>query len=165
MSVRERADPFSGVRGERPGYDPRALLRFLVLALPLVVLALALGHFAVEAAELVRPRGLPAPYLLGQWILEATGLTALFVLVRERGLGRWLAGLAGSWTAWIFRGPVLALTVAPASRLAASAWWHLVLVWLGVYTVCGLLMAAVARGLEERPGVGVERSPRKSGVR
>jgi hypothetical protein len=123
------------------------LPRFLVLALPLVLLALGAFHFAAEALDLAVPE-LPAPYLLGLWVLEAIGLVALFLLVRERGLGRWAAGLAASSTAWIFRGPVLALTAAGASRLPAGSWSTLVLAWLGLYSVCGLLMAAVAGHLE-----------------
>jgi hypothetical protein len=126
------------------------LLRFLVLSFPLLLLALGAFHFATEALELSVPE-LPAPYLLGLWVLEALGLVALFLLVRERGLDRWLAGLAASWTAWIFRGPVLVLTAAGSSRLPAGSWWTLVLAWLGLYTVCGLLMAAVAGGLEREP--------------
>ncbi|HUP42728.1 MAG TPA: hypothetical protein VM599_05910 [Thermoanaerobaculia bacterium] len=121
--------------------------RFLVLALPLVLLALGAFHFAAEALDLAVPE-LPAPYLLGLWVLEAIGLVALFLLVRERGLGRWAAGLAASSTAWIFRGPVLALSAAGASRLPAGSWSTLVLAWLGLYSVCGLLMAAVAGHLE-----------------
>ncbi len=115
-----------------------------MLALPLVILAQALFHFGVEALDLARPQALPAPYLLGLWVLEGLGLVALFALVRERHLNRWAAGLAAAWTAWVFRGPVLALTVAGASTLSAHAWWTLVIGWFGLYTVCGLLMAAVA---------------------
>jgi len=102
----------------------------------------------ISAADLAMPGALPAPQLLGRWLVEATGLVALYLLVRERGLGRWLAGLASGWTAWIFRGPVLVLTVANASRLSASAWWDLSAAWFGLYTVCGLVMASVARSLE-----------------
>jgi hypothetical protein len=123
------------------------LFRFLVLALPLLLLALALFHFGSEALDLPLPQ-LPAPYLLGLWLLEATGLVGIFLLVRERRMNRWLAGLAGSWSAWIFRGPVLALTAAGTSTVAAGSWRTLVLAWLGLYTVCGLLMAAVAGSLE-----------------
>ncbi len=115
-----------------------------MLALPLVILARALFYFGVEALDLPRPEGLPAPYLLGLWVLEALGLVALYALVRERRLNRWVAGLAAAWTAWVFRGPVLVLTAAGASTLSSHAWWTLALGWLGLYTVCGLLMAAVA---------------------
>lgn len=128
-------------------YHRRTLFRFLVLALPLLLLALALFHFGSEALDLPLPE-LSAPYLLGLWLLEATGLVGIFLLVRERRMNRWLAGLAGSWSAWIFRGPVLALTAAGASTVAAGSWRTLVLAWLGLYTVCGLLMAAVAGSLE-----------------
>jgi len=123
------------------------LFRFLVLALPLLLLALALFHFGSEALDLPLPQ-LSAPYLLGLWLLEAIGLVGVFVLVRERQLNRWLAGLAGAWSAWIFRGPVLALTAAGSSSLSAGSWWRLVLAWLVLYTVCGLLMATVAGSLE-----------------
>jgi hypothetical protein len=136
----------------RPRYHLSTLPRFLVLALPLVLLALGAFHFAAEALDLAVPE-LPAPYLLGLWVLEAIGLVALFLLVRERGLGRWAAGLAASSTAWIFRGPVLALTAAGASRLPAGSWSTLVLGWLGLYSVCGLLMAAVAGHLERAEAV------------
>ena len=123
------------------------MLRFLVLSLPLLLLALGVFHFAAEALGLPVPE-LPAPYLLGLWVLEALGLAALFLLVRERNLGRWLAGLAAGWTAWLFRGPVLALAAAGVSPMPLGSWWTLVLAWLVLYTVCGLLMAAVAGGLE-----------------
>lgn len=131
-----------------------ALFRFLILALPLVMLTLGVFHFGAEALDLVMPRSLPAPQLLGLWLLEATGLVALYLLVRERGLGRWLAGLAAAWSAWIFRGPVLVLTVAAATRLSGTAWWRLSAAWLGLYTVCGLVMASVARSLETPPEDG-----------
>ncbi|MGD2116215.1 MAG: hypothetical protein PVG07_14265 [Acidobacteriota bacterium] len=146
------------------------MFRFLILALPLVLLALGLFHFAGEALDLALPGELPAPYLLGRWLLEATGLTALYVLVHERGLGRWSAGLAACWTAWIFRGPVLVLTMGDGSRLDSAAWWRLMVGWFVLYTVCGLMMGAVARSLERRreelPETGADRSgergPRES---
>lgn len=129
-------------------YDLPALFRFLILAFPLVLLTIAVGHFAGEAAGLAFPVDLPAPYLLGRWLLEATGLVALYVLVHERGLGRWLSGLAACWTAWLFRGPVLMLTVGGSSRLSSAGWWRLLAAWLALYTVCALAMALVARSLE-----------------
>lgn len=130
-------------------YHPAILVRFLVLSLPLLLLALAVSHFAAEALELAVP-ALPAQYLLGLWVIEALGLVALFLLVRVRSLNRWVAGLAASWAAWIFRGPVLALTAGGVARLQAGSWSGLILSWLVLYTVCGLLMAAVAGGLEGR---------------
>lgn len=130
-------------------YHRKVLVRFLVLALPLVLLALALFHFGSEALNLPVP-DLAAPYLLGLWLLEATGLVALYLLVRERGLNRWLAGLAGCWAAWIFRGPVLALTAAGAWRPPGASWGVVLAAWLALYTVCGLLMSSVAGSLEGR---------------
>lgn len=129
-------------------YDLSALFRFLILALPLVLLAIALAHFAGEALDLAQPGQLAAPYLLGRWLLEATGLVALYILIHERGLGRWMAGLASAWTAWLFRGPVLMLTVGGSSRLSSAAWWRLLVAWLVLYTLCALAMAMVARSLE-----------------
>lgn len=145
------------------------MFRFLILALPLVILALALFHFAGEALDLDQPARLGAPFLLGRWVLEALGLTALYILVYERGLGRWAAGLAACWTAWLFRGPVLVLVVAADVRLGTSDWWRLLVAWLFLYTVCGLVMGAVARSLERqaerleaggrRPGAGFAAGP------
>lgn len=136
------------------------MFRFLILALPLVTLALALFHFAGEALDLDQPAKLAAPFLLGRWVLEALGLTALYVLIYERGLGRWAAGLAACWTAWLFRGPVTVLVVAADVRLGTADWWRLLVAWLILYTVCGLVMGAVARSLEretERPEARAER--------
>ncbi len=121
------------------------LLRFLLLAPPLVLLALGSFHYGGELLGLPVP-ALPGPFLLGLWVLEAIGLVALYLLVRERLLGRWIAGVAAAWTAWIFRGPVLALSTAGAPASAPS-WAPMVLAWLGLYTVCGLLMASVAGSL------------------
>lgn len=151
------------------------MFRFLILALPLVILALALFHFAGEALDLDQPAKLAAPFLLGRWVLEALGLTALYVLVYERGLGRWASGLAACWTAWLFRGPVSVLVVAGGVRLGTSDWWRLLVAWLILYTVCGLVMGAVARSLEPeagrlkdrtaRPAAGVHRTGASSGAR
>lgn len=121
------------------------MLRFLLLAPPLVLLALGAFHYGGEIVGLPVP-ALPGPFLLGLWVLEAIGLVALFLLVRERLLGRWITGVAAAWTAWIFRGPVLALSTAGAPASAPS-WGPMVLAWLGLYTVCGLLMASVAGSL------------------
>jgi len=128
-------------------YHRAILFRFLVLALPLLLLVLGLFHFGSEAAGLPLPR-ISAPYLLGLWVLESLGLVAIYLLVRDRRLNRWLTGLAVAWAAWIFRGPVLALTIAGASSVSGGDWWKLALAWLGLYVVCGLLMAAVAGSLE-----------------
>jgi hypothetical protein len=133
---------------------PTTLLRFLLLAPPLVLLALGAFHYGGELLGLSMPR-LPALYLLGLWVLEALGLVALFLLVRERLLDRWIAGVASSWAAWIFRGPVLALSSAGGpdgyGAPGGGSWGPTVLAWLGLYTVCGLLMASVAGSLGTTP--------------
>lgn len=133
---------------------PLALLRFLLLAPPLVLLALGAFHYGGEILGLPVPR-LPGPFLLGLWVLEAIGLVALFLLVRERLLDRWVAGIASSWAAWIFRGPVLALSSAgvPIGQGApgGGSWGPMILAWLGLYTLCGLLMASVAGSLTATP--------------
>lgn len=126
------------------GYHHPVLPRFLALGLPLVLLVLAGSHFAVEAFGLDTPDRLPATHLLVLWGLETVGLVALFVLVRERTWSRWLAGLAAAWGAWIFRGPVLYLTVAGTAGAGRVGWGVLLFAWLVAYTVCGLAMGAVA---------------------
>ena len=134
-------------------YDRRALRRFLFFSLPLLVLAMGLFRFAQELTGLVpdpaalAPAGapaLPAWVTLGTWILEAVGLAALFLLVQARGGGRWTAGLLTGWIAWVFRGPLLVVAVAGLGGLPPGPWWSLAFSWWILYTLCGLLLGAVA---------------------
>lgn len=129
-----------------------ALRRFLIFALPLLVLAMALFHFGLEALGMApdpealstaRPSGLPAWVMLATWILEAVGLSALFLLIHGRS-GRWLAGLLTGWIAWVFRGPLLVVTVAGLAGLPPGPWWSMAFSWWVLYTLCGLLLGAVA---------------------
>lgn len=120
------------------------MARFLFFALPVLLALVAGTHFGVVALGWAPPSGLPARTLFGGWLLEASGLTALFLLIQARGLPKWAAGLGAAWTAWIFRGPVLLVTVASASRVPPTTWWKLVLVWFALYTLCGLALAALA---------------------
>lgn len=120
------------------------MFRFLFLALPLVLALVAGGHFLAGLLGWAPPRGLPARTLFGGWLLEAVGLTAMFLLIQARGLNRFVAGIGAAWTAWLFRGPVLVVTVAGASRVPVESWWRLVLVWFVVYTVCGIALGALA---------------------
>jgi hypothetical protein len=129
-------------------YDRRPLRRFLLLALPLLILTMALFQFAMEMlglqvdpAELGGGIALPGYVSLATWTLEALGLSALFLLVHGRGWG-WTSGLLTGWIAWVFRGPLL-------------PWWLLVLSWWVLYSLCGLLLSGVAAGL----GLGVEPLP------
>jgi hypothetical protein len=128
------------------------LKRFLFFALPLLVLAMALFQFGLEALDMapdpealsgVRPPALPGAVMLATWALESVGLATLFLLIHGRS-GRWLAGLLTGWIAWVFRGPLLVVTVAALAGLPPGPWWSLALTWWVLYTFCGLLLGAVA---------------------
>jgi len=121
------------------------VIRFLALSLPSLCLAFAVFHFGWQAFGLTNPLELPPRYQLGLWLLEALGLTLLFLLLRGVGRGRVLAGIAAAWVGWIFRGPALVLTVVAVTGLPRESWWTLAIGWLGLYTVCGLILAAIAR--------------------
>jgi hypothetical protein len=129
-----------------------ALRRFLLFALPLLVLTMALFHFAEEVLGMapdsarLSPLGtvrLPGWVTLATWGLESVGLAALFLMIQGRG-GRWLAGLLAGWIAWVFRGPLLVVTVASLAGLPPDPWWTLVLSWWVLYTLCGLVLGGVA---------------------
>jgi len=140
-------------------YDRSPLRRFLLFALPLLILAMALFRFALEALGrapdpvALAPAGgreLPAWVALATWALEALALSALYLLVYARGGGRWSSGLLAGWIAWVFRGPLLVITVVGLAGLPAAAWWNLTVGWLVLYSFCGLLLggAAAASSLE-----------------
>lgn len=133
------------------------LPRFLLLAFPLLLLAMAAFAFVVdvlgltpEAAQLassglLRRPALPGAWVLGAWALESLGLIALFLLAEGRTGALWLDGLAAAWVAWLFRGPVMVLAVVRAARVPKEPWWSLSLSALVLYSLCGLLLAGVAR--------------------
>jgi hypothetical protein len=101
---------------------------------------------APDPASLSRsgvPR-LPAWVTLGTWILESIGFSALFLLIHRGGSGRWLSGLLTGWIAWVFRGPLLVVTVAGLGGLPPGPWWSLAFSWWILYTLCGLLLGGVA---------------------
>ena len=136
-------------------YD-RGLGRFLLFALPLVLLVLALGQFVIEEAgwtpdpaPLARfglaPERVPAPILLAGWLLEASALSALFLLVQGRGGAWWLDGLLAGAPAWLLRGPLLVLTVAAATRLPREPWWTMARHALVLYVVAGLVLGFLAK--------------------
>ncbi len=130
--------------------------RFLLFALPLLVLLMALFDFALVAFGLVpegdllnrlaAAGGLPGWAVLGTWVLQAVALTALFLLVQERNGGSWLAGLLTGWIAWVFRGPLLVVTVVGLAGLPPRPWWSMTVAWLFLYSLCGLLLGGLARG-------------------
>ncbi len=102
-----------------------------------------------ELARFGVSRSAPPPLRLevGDWLMQSLGLTALFLLVQGRSGAWWLDGLVAGWIAWVFRGPVLVLTLAAWTRLPRDPWWQLSLRWLALYTLCGLLLALTARRL------------------
>jgi hypothetical protein len=133
-------------------YDRRVLRRFLLFALPLVVLTMALFRFAEEALGMAPDPArlsfsaavqLPGWVVLATWFLEAVALTALFLMIQGRG-GRWITGLLTGWIAWVFRGPLLVVTVAGLAGLPPGPWWTLALSWWVLYTLCGLVLGGVA---------------------
>jgi hypothetical protein len=128
------------------------VLRFVLVALPLVLLLLAA---AAVAQELTVPPGAPSagaalaglagPWQLGEWLLEATALAGLFLLVQGRGGSWWLDGLLTGGAAWVFRGPLLLLTMGRLSPLALRSWAPQVWWWLGSYLLVGLALGWLAR--------------------
>jgi hypothetical protein len=135
---------------------PRTLRKFLLIALPLLLLAIALFNLGVEMFGLVPDLGpmvgwhggrggLPGPYVVGTWALEALSLTALFLLVEGRGGWLLVNGLASGWIAWVFRGPLLVLTVAGAGGLRPQDWWSLAWRWLILYSIAGVVLALAAQ--------------------
>ncbi len=139
------------------GYDPRTVARFLVFALPLLLLVMAAFGFVTDEFGLepetaaLGPLGLeraappPAALTLATWAMEAVALVALFLLVQGRAGAWWLDGLTTGALAWVFRGPLLVATIATLSRIPRQPfveWARLALVLdLG----CGLLLAGLAR--------------------
>lgn len=87
---------------------------------------------------------------LATWGLEALSLSALFLLIYSRNGLRWLSGLLTGWIAWVFRGPLLVVTVVGLAGLPSGPWWGLAFGWWILYTLCGLLLggAAAAAGLQ-----------------
>jgi hypothetical protein len=133
-------------------YDRRPLRRFLVLALPALVLAMALFRSAVEALGRAPALLSAAPELrqhpvlvILTWLLEAVALAALYLLVQASGGSRLLNGVLTGWIAWVFRGPLLVFAVVAYARLPREPWWGLAFHWLALYSLCGLAVALLAR--------------------
>ncbi len=138
------------------------MTRFVFLAIVLLLLIEGLfafagdyvrlddGREALAAYGVARLGRAPAILTLGVWLLEALGLTALFLLLQGRTGAWWLDGLLTGWIAWIFRGPLLVLTVEGITRLPRDPWWGLAMRAFVVYSCGGLLLAELARRLELR---------------
>lgn len=102
---------------------------------------------------------LPGWIRLATWALESLALSTLFVLVHGRGWGG-VSGLLTGWIAWVFRGPLLVVTVAGYAGLPPGPWWSLALRWWVLYSLCGLLLGVIASlthlGREAEPPVSIE---------
>lgn len=133
--------------------------KFLIFSIPLLILAMALFHFALEALGRVPDpaalspaagRALPGWVALATWGLEALSLSALFLLIYNRSGLRMLSGLLTGWIAWVFRGPLLVVTVVGLAGLPPAPWWGMAFGWWVLYTLCGLLLggAAAAAGMQ-----------------
>ena len=135
------------------------MARYLALALPLVLLLLGLATFAADhllgppdttglaRLGLKRLDSLPGVAILGGWLIEALGLTALYLLIQGRSGRWWMDGLVAGWLAWVFRGPLLLAALAAWTRLPREPWWTLTARWWVVYPLGGLLLAGLARAL------------------
>ena len=133
------------------------MIRFVTYAFPLILLLLALFGFVVEVLDLEPRSGavirlalfeqprVPGAVVLGAWIMETCGLLALFLLAQGRCGAWWLDGLVAGWLAWVFRGPLLVLTVVVAARQPQDPWWDIAFGWWILYSICGLALAILAR--------------------
>lgn len=133
------------------------MFRYLIYALPTLVVCLALFGIAVDVVGLDVPHGavvqlgwgedhIPWRIVLGTWLLEAIGLAALYLLIQGRSFAWWLDGLLAGWIAWIFRAPLLTVTVVLLGH-AQGSWWSLTVAWWILYSACGLILAILARRL------------------
>ena len=134
--------------------------RFVFLSLPLLILAMGLFHFVLEAtgkapdSSALSPLGgqeLPQWVALATWTLEALGLSALFLLIHTRSGLRWVSGLLIGWIAWVFRGPLLVVSVVGIAGLPPAPWWSMAFSWWILYTICGLLLAGAAAAASYQP--------------
>ncbi len=126
--------------------------------MPTLILAMALFRAGVDAlghtpALSPAPVSLPIWVVVGTWLLESLALSALFLLVQASGGGRLLNGLLTGWIAWVFRGPLLVVTVVTLAGQPAGPWWSMVFSWWVLYSVCGLLLGVVAAASGLRPGL------------
>jgi hypothetical protein len=138
--------------------------RFLVFALPLLLVAMALFGFVTDQFGLeprtaaLGPLGLeraappPAALTLATWGIEALALAALFLLLQGRGGAWWIDGLLTGALAWVFRGPLLVATIALLSRLPRQPFVEFARLALVLDLACGLLLAGLARAMRLERG-------------
>ncbi len=140
------------------------MLRFVLLAVPLAVLVLALAAVGadlaglgpdptpLEARGVARPEALPRTHAAAALLFEGVALVALFLLLEGRSGSWWLDGVACGLAAWLFRGPLLVLTVAALTRLPTEPFWQVARLALVAEPAAGLAIAALARaGRQRRP--------------
>ena len=141
-------------------YDLRALRRFLIFALPLLILTMGLFHFLLEMlrqapdpAVLSRSgvASLPGWVVLATWILEAVGLAALYLLILGRGGSRWAAGLLAGVDRLGLPRPAAGGDRGRARRPPPRPWWALAFSWWILYTLCGLVLGAAASASRLQP--------------
>ncbi len=133
------------------------MLRFVLLAVPLAVLVLALSTFAADLAGLgpdlsplaaqglARAGGLPRGVGAAAFAFEAMALTALYLMIEGRFGRWWLDGLASGLVAWLFRGPILVLAVAALVAVPTAPLWEAARVALFADPAATIALAALAR--------------------
>jgi len=132
------------------------VLRFLVLALPLALLVLALAPVVADLAGAgiddgpLAARGIARPIPLDLTTralalgFEAFALVALYLLIEGRTASRVVDGAVAGFAAWIFRGPLLVLTVATLTRLPLATFWQAARVSLVALPLAGVAVGLVA---------------------
>ncbi len=140
-------------------YHLTALGRFLAISLPLLIVLMGLFSLAIETTSLApsmaalesrglaRPEALPFGISAAGWLIEALALTALFLLIQGRTGAWWMDGVVAGLIGWVFRGPILVLSIVSLSRLASEPWWPMALRWLVLYTLCGVALATTAQAV------------------
>lgn len=131
-------------------------LRFVVLAWPAAVLALALVGWAaglvgaapdlgpLAARGVARAEGLPAGAATAAALFEGLALVAFYLLVEGRTGSRVADGAVAGLAAWLFRGPLLVVAVATLTRLPTAPFWGAARLWLVALPAAGLLVGLVA---------------------
>jgi hypothetical protein len=134
------------------------VLRFVLLALPLITLELGIGAFVQDLFGWgLRTGSVTGGDRLWELGLEAVALTGLFLLIQGRGGSWWRDGLLAAGVAWVFRGALTVTTVARMTPLPRADWVGQAYVWLALYALAGLALGLLAR----RCSVGPE-SPESS---
>lgn len=134
------------------------MLRFIIHSVPILVVLMALFGLTADVLDLA-PRSsmttldfdrVPPRILLGTWLLEAFALSVLYLLIEGKTAARWLDGLVAGSLAWVFRGPLLVVTIVVSAGRLQDPWWRLAFGWWVLYSVCGLALGLVAGRLDSR---------------